>query len=256
MKNSVFRTFGIWSSAFGILMLVACSPESKSVLQSKLSKVLPASKTNASERADGGWTPERISADPAGYLQYAANKVGAQIEGRKQKLAQLAIQRTDVDAHAQSLDTKVADAENLLKRMKTAMQRADDETNWPVHIAGHTFDETQAAAVVKSLDQFIADRQSLVQAYADALNRVNASESAIKADIQDLAHMREKIGLDLDRVRLNQNMAEISDLRKTETELSAFAKTLADMSDDATIGKLGAIPNKSNESVDAESLLR
>lgn len=235
-------------------LLAGCSPESQSVIKSKVAKVVPESHKKQ-EQPDGGWTPDKIAANPAGYLQYASAKVASQIQGRKEKLAQLSTQRTDVETRANSLGGKVSDAQNIIKRMKTAMQRADDENNWPVKMAGRTFDQAKAEAVIKSLEQFITDRQSLVQAYDGAMSRITSVEATLKADIENLTHMREKIGLDLERVRLNQNLAELGDLHKTENELAAFAKTLADMSDDAAIGKL-QLPSKTNEALSAESLLR
>jgi DNA repair exonuclease SbcCD ATPase subunit len=253
--RSVFGHAKAWAPAFlAAAMLVACSDEQKSVLQSKVNKVIPESKKKT-EQPDGGWTPEKIAANPTGYLQYATRKVDSQIQGRKSKLAQLGQQKTDIESRAGSLNGKVTDAENIIKRMKTAMQRADDENNWPVKMAGRTFDQAKCDAVIKSLEQFVADRQSLVTAYADAMNRINGAVNTMTADIENLTRMREKIGLDLERVRLNQNIAEIGDLNKTETELAAFAKTLADMSDDSSLVNLGSLV-KTNEALNAESLLR
>lgn len=249
--RTLFRLFGL----FSVLLLTACSEEQKSVLRSKTDAVLPAQQQKE-EPADGGWTPEKISADPAGYLKYATERVGRQIVARKQKLDQMAAQRADVDKRAENLGTKVSDAQNIIKRMKTAMQRADDENNWPVKMAGRTFDLTQAEAVIKSLEQFIADRESLAKAYGEAQARIRGVESTLGADIKNLEHMKEKIGLDLERVRLNQGLAELGDLQKTENELAAFAKTLADMSDDATLMKLGTLGQKTNESLNADALLR
>lgn len=236
------------------LFLAACSEEQKSVIKSKVAKVVPEAQKKA-EQPDGGWSPEKIAADPAGYLQYANGKVATQIQGRKTKLAQLAQRKADVEARAGALTQKVADAENIIKRMKTAMQRADDENNWPVKMAGRSFEQAKAEGVIKSLEQFIADRQSLVAAYTDAMNRINGAVNTMTADIENLTRMREKMGLDLERVRLNQNIAEIGDLHKTETELSAFAKTLADMSDDSSLVNLGSLA-RTNETLSAESLLR
>ncbi|MCE9614652.1 MAG: hypothetical protein K8T26_10280 [Lentisphaerae bacterium] len=247
------RTVRVCGCLVAAALLGGCSRESQSVIRSKLGKLAP----KASEQGvpEGGWTPEAIAADPAGYLQHADGAIGTQIEGRRQKLAQLATTRASIDARAQALNTKVSDAENVIKRLTAATQRAEDEDNWPVKMAGRTFDQAQADAVRQSLTQFVADRQDLVRAYRDALNRVNATESKLKADIEQLSRMREKISLDMERVKLNQGLAELGDLHRTETELASFAKTLADISDEAMLGRLGSF-DKATEAVDAESLLR
>lgn len=236
------------------VLLAGCGDEQKAVLKSKFGKGVSASQANAAQ-PDGGWTPETIAKDPAGYLQYASSRVASQIQGRQQKLAQLSAQRADVAGRSDALAGKVSDAQNIIKRMKTAMQRADDENNWPVKIAGRSFDQAKAEAVIKSLEQFIADRQTLVVAYADAVHRIASTESTLRADIENLTRMREKVGLDLERVRLNQGLQELGDLQKTETELASFAKTLADMSDEAAMGRL-QFPTRTNEALSAESLLR
>lgn len=251
MSARAARLCGLFAAA---VLLAGCGEEQQSVLKSRLAKVAPGTQ-KPQDLPEGGWTPEKIAANPAGYLQYASGRVASQIQGRKEKLAQLSAQRADVEARANALGGKVADAQNIIKRMKTAMQRADDENNWPVKMAGRTFDQAKAEAVIRSLEQFVADRQSLVQAYDGAMGRIASAEDTLKADIENLTHLREKIGLDLERVRLNQNLSELGDLHKTENELAAFAKTLADMSDDAAIGKL-QLPVKTNEALSAESLLR
>lgn len=235
-------------------LLAGCGDEQTAVLKSKFGKVVPESKKDPAA-PDGGWTPEKIAKDPAGYLQYANGRVASQIQGREHKLAQLSAQRADVAARSDALAGKVSDAQNIIKRMKSAMQRADDENNWPVKIAGRSFDAGKADAVIKSLEQFIADRQTLVAAYADAVNRITSTESTLRADIENLTRMREKVGLDLERIRLNQGLQELGDLQKTENEIASFAKTLADMSDDANMSRL-MLPVKTNEALSAESLLK
>jgi hypothetical protein len=105
-----------------------------------------------------------------------------------------------------------------------------------------------------SLAQFVADRTDLVSAYRDAMNRVDGTEATLKADIEKLSRMRERIGIDLERVKLNEGLAELGDLHRTETELASFARTLASMSDESMLGRLGTF-DKATESVDAESLL-
>lgn len=249
MVARVVRVCGFLVAA---ALLGGCSQESSSVIRGKLEKFLPR-RANAQE-PKGGWTPEAIAANPAGYLQHADAAIGAQIDGRRQKLAQLTTTRSGIESRAQALSTKMADAENVIKRMKTAMQRAADEDHWPVRMAGRTFDQAQADAVMQSLAKFVADRTDLVSAYRDAMNRVDGTEATLKADIEKLSRMRERIGIDLERVKLNEGLAELGDLHRTETELASFARTLASMSDESMLGRLGTF-DKATESVDAESLL-
>jgi hypothetical protein len=58
----------------------------------------------------------------------------------------------------------------------------------------------------------------------------------LRADLAGLAQMREKLALDLERVRLNQGLAELSELRQTEAKLANFSATLAGLTDDPLAG--------------------
>lgn len=250
MVARVVRVCGFLVAA---ALLGGCSQESSSVIRAKLARMKPG--TGEALVPEGGWTPEAIAANPSGYLQHAEAAIGTQLDGRRQKLSALHKTRADIASRADALTTRVTNAENVIKRLRTAVQRAEDEDHWPARMAGRTFDRAQADAVLLSLTQFVADRQELVSAYQDALSRVARTEAKLKTDLESLTRMRERIGIDRERLKLNEGLAELGDLHRTETELASFARTLADMSDEAMLGRLGTY-DKAAEGVDAESLLK
>jgi hypothetical protein len=201
------------------------------------------------------WSPERIAENPVGYLTYAESRIDEQIRGREERLAALGARRVEIERKALSVNTKLGDARNVNVRLNTAARRADDENGWPIKFAGRTFDRAKAEAVIKATATYVDDVSPLAQAYANAIGRLDATEIALNNDIVNLQRLREKIGLDLERVRLNEGVAELTELRKTEAELASFSRTLADMSSDLTVEDLRAVSNQP-EPVDVESLLK
>lgn len=181
---------------------------------------------------EAAWTPERIAADSDGYLQFADARIRQQVAGREQRLAQLGQRRAEIDRKSADLLQRVADARNINGRLATAIQRAEDEDRWPLKFAGHTFSRDKASAVLAATTAFQKEREPLAAAYREALQKLDASERGLRADLSGLAQMREKLALDLERVRLNKGMAELAELRQTEAKLANFSATLAGLSDD------------------------
>lgn len=186
--------------------------------------------------SDAAWTPERIAGNPDGYLQYADNRIRQQVAGREQRLAELDRRRTEIDRKSSDLLQRVADAQNIQTRLAAAIQRAEDEDRWPLKFAGHTFSREKASAVLAATAAYQKEREPLAGAYRDALQKIEAAQRTLRTDLAGLAQMREKLALDLERVRLNQGLAELSELRQTEAKLANFSATLAGLTDDPLAG--------------------
>jgi chromosome segregation ATPase len=200
---------------------------------------------------DEAWTPERIAADPDGYLQYAYARIRQQVAGREQRLAQLEQRRGEIDAKSADLLQRVADAQNIHARLATAIQRAEDEDRWPLKFAGHTFSREKATAVLAATAAYQKERAPLAAAYREALDKLAATQRALRADLAGLGQMREKLALDLERVRLNRGMAELAELRQTEAKLANFSATLAGLTDDPLTAPASNVPD-----VDVNDLLK
>ena len=181
------------------------------------------------------WSAEDIAADPTGYLVYAQGQIDRQVADRKVRLASLADRARDVQQKKAAFDEKFTGVENVLARFETAIRRADDEDRWPLKIAGRSFDQPQARAIVAQSKQFLADHAALAQAYDQAAARLRQATSDLQADVAKLARLREKLALDLERVKLTQGMEELGLLRQTEAEIAGFARDLAQMADDRAL---------------------
>jgi hypothetical protein len=82
---------------------------------------------------------------------------------------------------------------------------------------------------------------------------MDESAQALRNDIRSLNQLRERVVLDIERVKLNQGNAELDQLRKNESQLASMSQTLTQMSDEQT-------PQLSNTSktanVDIDAILK
>jgi DNA repair exonuclease SbcCD ATPase subunit len=203
---------------------------------------------------DKEWTVEEISKDPQGYMRWADGKIQTQLADRRERLKALTSRLADVRVRQKNLTDSIEEIENLHNRMKTAVQRADDEDRWPVKIGGQAFTIPQANAIIQQTRKYVDDRQSLTKAYLQAVARLEDGERMLRKDMEDLSALRDKLALDLERVRLNQGMEELQRLRNTESEIAGYSKALSQAADDSLI--MATLPTSGDEQkVDVNSFL-
>ncbi len=182
------------------------------------------------------WTPERISADPEGYLRHALDRIGEQIRIREAKREELRVRRGEVEQRSGGLVLRMDEIGNLRRRLAAAVDRAEDEDRWPLRFAGRELSREQAASVQAAAEQFLSSRRDLAAAYRDAVARLEQLERSVLRDIDGLGRLREKVALDLERVRLNQGIAELARLRQTEENLARFTTDVSALTDDPLAG--------------------
>jgi hypothetical protein len=203
------------------------------------------------------WSAEAIAANPQGYMRYADGRIQIQIEDRQRRQATLADRLQQIEARKAEVDAKFADVTNIRDRFATAIRRAQDEERWPVKIGGRTFDAGQAGAVLAQAQQYLEDNGPLAREYAAATDRLRSAQTDLQRDLDQLKRLRERLALDLERVRLHQGMEELGLLRQTEQEISGYAQSLGQMADEASLTQTlvrEAAPPKRH--VDLEALMQ
>jgi uncharacterized phage infection (PIP) family protein YhgE len=178
------------------------------------------------------WTPEDISRDPVGYLAWSDAQVQTQIEVRQSRLEKLSARRAELASKQGELVSKIDEVKNFRNRLETAFERAADEDRWPVRMAGRTFERSKARDILAETAVWLEDRAPLADAYKVSLAKMDQSSQALRNDIRSLGQLREKIALDIERVKLNEGNAELDQLRKTETQLASMSRALSQMSDE------------------------
>ena len=211
--------------------------------------------TAAAKVAETNWPPERISKVPAGYLACAQKQIEAQIAEREKRLNTLEARKREITTRSSALAGKLQDVQNVHDRLAAACRRADDEDRWPAKVGGREFDKAKAQSIIESSERYVQDYRPLVDAYADAVHRLEATEAALKGDLYNLGRLREKTEIDMERIQINQGIAELGDLKQREAELASFSTTIADMSGDAAIGS-DVLNRKPADNIDVDSLLK
>lgn len=200
------------------------------------------------------WTPEEIAADAEGYLVDQDRQVARHIDQRNSRLASLTARRADISKKSEALQENMQAIQNVNNRMGRALRQAEDEDRWPVQMGGRTFTRERAAAILKSCQTYLDDRKPLAAEYDAAVAKLDQMDTLMKKEIQDLGRLREQLAISLERVRLNKGLAEMGDLRKTQTELASFAKQLGQM--DENVLDTAAAAQKEPPKMDVETLLK
>lgn len=177
------------------------------------------------------WTPERITRDPAGYLTFADAEIVRQITERETRIGKIEASRQAVGVRSERLRQDIRDAANIQKRLQAAVARADEDEAWPITFAGRKLERAKAVSIAEASRRFVQSREPLANEYGQALVKIDAAEQALRSDIAELARLRERLALDMERVHLNQGIAEVAELRKSVDALSGFATSLADTTD-------------------------
>ena len=195
-------------------------------------KAKPAPPPRPAERTS--WTAQEIAADPSGYLEWSARKIEQQIAEREKKLAAMSQRRSELEAKRKMLDQNIDDVQNIRRRLQEACQRAEDEDRWPTRVGEYAFTREKAQAVLAQTQQYVADREPLRKTYEEFFARMDQMGDSLRGDINELRRLRERMALDLEQVRLSQDMNKIEQLRQTEAQIESMSRAVASMSNDPT----------------------
>ncbi len=193
----------------------------------------PGSGGGATPPAPRSWSPQEISQDPEGYLAWADKQIAQQGKAREEFLVKLAKRQTEVRERQKGAGADLTELENFLQRLKTAVQRAEDEDRWPVKVGLKSYERQRAQELLAQLPRQIELRKPLALEYEAALEAMAKKAGQVGGEIADLGRLREKIALDLERVRLHVGAAELEKLGATSAEIEHYAKILGAISDDA-----------------------
>jgi hypothetical protein len=177
------------------------------------------------------WSQEEMATDPEGYLKWADGKLAAQVSLREQRLKELSAKRRDITERRNKFMGDYEAISNLESRMGTATRRAEDEDGWPVTVAGKQFTKEQSATILSETRQFLAERKTLASAYDEAMAKLDASERTLREDIARLSTLRDKVSVDIERVRIDRSNPDVEKLRRTEEEIAHYSKVLTSVPD-------------------------
>jgi hypothetical protein len=119
------------------------------------------------------WTPERIVADPEGYLDFCEQKVKDAVTRLRDRQEAIITARTRFQLGREEAAVKVATVEPIYQDLKLA---SDGATAWPITWAGEPRSADWAKRSLADLDLHLAARQKLIATYDRAIDRLNGQE--------------------------------------------------------------------------------
>lgn len=179
------------------------------------------------------WSTDEMAKDPEGYLRWADGQIQSQIRERDGLLGKLDERRKQIKARQVEVGAELKEFENFKERLATAVRRAEDEDRWPVQVGPNKFDRAKAKALLEDLTRQVEQRTPLAKDYDAAITKMDARAGSLRGDVTALVQLREKIALDLERVKLNQGVAELEKLSRTADEIAHFSRILGQLGDAA-----------------------
>ncbi len=172
-----------------------------------------------------------MAKDPEGYLRWADQQIQGQIRQRDELVGKLEERRKQIKVRQVEVGAELKEFENFKERLATAVRRAEDEDRWPVVVGSNKFDRAKAKSLLEDLGRQIEQRTPLAKDYEAAIAKMDGRATSLRGDLTALNQLREKIALDLERVRLNQGVAELEKLSRTADEIAHFSRILGQMGD-------------------------
>lgn len=174
-----------------------------------------------------------MAKDPEGYLKWADQQIQGQVRQRDELLGKLEERRQQIKKRQVEVGAELKEFENFRERLATAVRRAEDEDRWPVIVGPNKFDRAKAKSLLEDLGRQIEQRTPLAKDYEAAIAKMDGRAVSLRGDLTALNQLREKIALDLERVKLNQGVAELEKLSRTADEIAHFSRILGQMGDAA-----------------------
>ena len=244
--KSIFRSHLLLVlTASAVLFLTSCSESQK-----------PEGPKPPPPAEDKVWTSDEVAKDPTGYMNWADAKVAKQIEDRNRRIRTLNEKLESVEGKQKSMQQNLLDTANIRSRLETAIRRADDEDRFPIQIAGRKFTKAEAHAMIEQTLKYEQDRQPLSGAYDQAVSRLKGMLAVLNREIGELNRLREKMALDLEAVKLTQGLEDLEKLRKTEADISGYAKALGTMADDSLMDSLPDEKGMDSSKVDMDMFMK
>jgi phage shock protein A len=146
----------------------------------------------------GGWTEKARRADPVGFIDYAENKLTADLDALTQARAGLndaTVKLSDELTRNQDL---LKTAEKLAGEFRDAYRSAEASGAWPVKVADRTYSRDEMLEQVRlvllqrdNYKQTIAELQSAAQAAKDKQQQLAVQFNTTRAALESLPAKRE-----------------------------------------------------------------
>lgn len=181
--------------------------------------------TDAYERY-GGWTPEARRADPVGFLEYAEQKLQADLDALKQSRQNLADAARRLQAGRQRNQNLLASAGKLADSFRSAYQAAESGGSWPVSVAGATYTQEQLTSQVRLI---LGQRAN----YGKVIEEIDKASEAVETKSEHLVAQINETKATLAILPAKKEIARVNKLTEDIEELLGEVDALLGENDQA-----------------------
>lgn len=174
------------------------------------------------------WTPEKIAADPAGYLRAAIRQlddIERDLQGRKLALT---TQKSTVEGKLRrDEDAYLPLAVKKLEELKADYRGAEASADWSlVTVGGKSVTQGELQDLILQGDANVSRARKNIQQYRDYLVRVGAEIERTDKLIQELREKRAEVRQSLEHVQLEQKVGDYTALRDRINAVLATTQAL------------------------------
>ena len=168
------------------------------------------------------WTPENISEDPVGYLDFCERETRDASEALAQQEIALAQKRGEIERRRDESQQRVTLGDAAIDELIALYRAADAGGGWPVVYMDQEFDQSQLQRQITNFDRDLVRDGRVLEACASGLARVEERLAAVQDS-------RNTVADTLAEIASNRSLIEINEITDGTTE------QFADMRDDVAL---------------------
>ncbi len=202
---------------------------------------LPGLRTKVSGTVDeyGGWTEEARRDDPVGFLTYAEQKLGSDIESFRKSREALAATKANAEAELQRNAGLLTVAEELATQFREQFKLAESAGAWPIQVAGASYERE---ALIEQVTSILVERDTyarVIDTYTDVVTSAEAQRKELRSRIQSSEATLVELRAQKELVRVNKLTADADALlAQVDTLINGNSETLVALDEPRSVEAL------------------
>ncbi len=184
-------------------------------------RFLPGVRTKVESTVEeyGGWTDDARREDPVGFLEYAQEKMSADLQAFQKAKQDLAAARVKAEEEMQKTEDLRAAAERHSLEFRGAFQAAEASAAFPVAVSGAQYERDDMIEQVRLLLLQRDNYAGVAASYRKVLDTVDARQNDLDRRILDTKAQLTNLGAQKELVRIQKLTEETDELMAQVAEL-------------------------------------
>ncbi|QDV05942.1 hypothetical protein Poly30_14450 [Planctomycetes bacterium Poly30] len=190
----------------------------------------------------GGWTEEARKSDPVGFIEHATEQLEKDIKEFEAAKTALVSNKKSSEAKLEEYRDEQATSMGLANSIKEQYKIAEETGNWPITVAGKSYDRTAAITLVNNLLATSKNAAARMTDYEQVLAAIDLKSAELtgrisesKFNVEKLAAQKELVKIDSLSAEADMLLAKVNDLVEGNSKLAEEpALTYEDLVKDLT----------------------